>query len=180
MNYLKLVNKENPLDKCDVPLYLREISREFNIGKNNLLDKKVKYWFEKMAKCALKENIVLKNISAYRSYEYQEKLYEDYKKNNLENLDMSSAKAGYSEHQTGFALDINMDNIKFYDTNEYKWLCLNAHRFGFILRYPEGKENITGYKFEPWHFRYVGKKHAKEIKEENLTLEEYLKKANLG
>ena len=174
MNYLRLVNKNNPMEKCDVPFYLKEIDHKYNIGKNNRLDKKVKFWFETMAKAALKDDIVLKNISAYRSYEYQEKLYETYKENNLENLDMSSAKAGYSEHQTGFALDINMDNINFFDTLEYKWLSKNAQRYGFVLRYPKGKENITGYKFEPWHFRFVGKKHAKNIYNDNLTLEEYL------
>ena len=177
MNYLRLVNKSNPLEKCDIPFYLREIDHKYNIGKNNLLDKKVKFWFEKMAKDALKDNIVLKNISAYRSYEYQEKLYETYKENNLENLDMSSAKAGYSEHQTGLALDINMDNINFLDTDEYKWLVNNAYKYGFILRYPKGKESITGYKFEPWHYRYVGKKHAKIIHNNDLTLEEYLEYA---
>lgn len=176
MNYLKLVNKSNPLEKCDVPLYLKEINHEYNIGKNNLLDKKVKFWFELMAKNAKKDNIILKNISAYRSYEYQEKLYESYKENNLENLDMSSAKAGFSEHQTGFALDINMDNINFYETDEYKWLSKNAYKYGFILRYPKDKENITGYKFEPWHYRFVGRKHSKIIYENNLTLEEYIEK----
>jgi len=173
MNYLKLVNKNNPLDECDIPFNLKEINHKYNLGKNNLLEKKVKKQFEKMAKKALKENIVLKNISAYRSFEYQKKLYESYKKANLPNLDMSSAQAGTSEHQTGLALDINMDNINFYNTKEYSWLLKNAHKFGFILRYPKGKEQITGYKFEPWHFRYVGKKHAYFITKNNLTLEEY-------
>lgn len=178
MNYLKLVNKSNPLDKCDIPLNLKKINHKYNIGKNNLLESKVKKKFEKMAKKALKENIVLKNISAYRSYEYQKKLYEGYKKKNLPNLDMSSAKAGYSEHQTGLALDINMDNINFYNTKEYNWLLNNSYKYGFILRYPKGKEEITGYKFEPWHYRYVGKKHALFITKNNLTLEEY-KQSNL-
>lgn len=179
MNYLRLVNKENPLSKCDIPFNLKKINNKYNDGKNNLLDKRVKLYFERMARCALKENIILKNISAYRSYEYQEKLYNHYKKINLTNLEMSSARAGYSEHQTGFALDINDDNISFAKSKEFTWLNQNAYNFGFILRYPLGKEHITGYKFEPWHYRFVGKKVAKKIYFNNLTLEEYLENSKL-
>jgi D-alanyl-D-alanine carboxypeptidase len=119
-----------------------------------------------MATNALKENVSLKSISAYRNYEYQNILYK---------ISYKSAKAGYSEHQTGFSLDINMDNINFKKTLEYNWLSKNAYKYGFILRYPKNKENITGYTFEPWHFRYVGKKHAKYIYMQGLTLEEYIK-----
>nr|WP_262588498.1 M15 family metallopeptidase [Staphylococcus sp. IVB6181] len=87
---------------------------------------------------------------------------------------------GYSEHQTGLAFDVgsnryNKDFLKEYgETPEGKWLAKHAHEYGFILRYPKGKEQITGYQYEPWHFRYVGKKTAKAIYDKQLTLEEYL------
>lgn len=174
MDYLILVNKQNKLGLNYIPKKLKKIKSKYNLGKNNLLNKKAKHFFEKMAKEALKENIVLKNISAYRSYDYQKKLYNNYKNNNLKNIDMISAKAGFSEHQTGLALDINNDIINFKNTKEYKWLLNNSFKYGFILRYPKGKEYITGYNFEPWHFRFVLIKNAKIMYKKKLTLEEYL------
>jgi len=133
--------------------------------------------FMKMADAATLDNIVIKNASGYRSYNYQVNLYDNYvKKDGKEAADTYSARPGFSEHQTGFALDINMDNINFYETIEYQWLSKNAYKYGFILRYPKDKEYITGYKFEPWHYRYVGRKHSKKIYENNLTLEEYIEK----
>ena len=85
-----------------------------------------------------------------------------------------SAKPGQSEHQTGIAFDINQANRSFVGTKEAKWLQENCYKFGFIIRYPEGKESITGYVYEPWHIRYVGENVAKEIFESGLCLEEYL------
>ena len=90
-----------------------------------------------------------------------------------------SAKPGHSEHQTGLAVDVegsNHDYDDFENSKEFAWMKKNAHLFGFILRYPEGKTTITGFKYEPWHYRYVGKDVAKIIYEENLTLEEYYDK----
>jgi len=113
-------------------------------------------------------------FSGYRSYQKQESLYNYYKDDNY------SAKPGFSEHQTGLAIDISYKNIglidEFSNTIAFKKLFDNAHKYGFILRYPKDKENITGYYFEPWHWRYVGKIHATKIKEENLVLEEYIYK----
>ena len=87
------------------------------------------------------------------------------------------AKPGESEHHTGLAIDIKSgDTSPFIISKEYVWLKKNAHKYGFILRYPEGKEEITGYAFEPWHYRYVGKKIAKFITKNNMTLEEYIEK----
>jgi hypothetical protein len=100
-------------------------------------------------------------------------------KDGIEDASRYSARPGQSEHQTGLALDLASQSGKctlstcFKDTDEGKWLNENAWKYGFILRYPEGKEEITGYMFEPWHFRYVGKKEAKKIQDSGLTIEEY-------
>jgi LAS superfamily LD-carboxypeptidase LdcB len=117
--------------------------------------------------------------SAYRSYERQEVIYnqlllEDY------NNAMISAKPGHSEHQTGLSVDITCRKVSYYlderfaDTEEGQFVLNNAHHYGFIIRYPRGKEQITGYLYEPWHLRYVGKEAAKVIYDEDLTLEEYI------
>lgn len=139
------------------------------------VDKTAKEKFEKMKKAALKDNISLKIVSAYRSYSSQSAIY-----NNNVSLhgtriaNRFSAKPGQSEHQTGLAFDINQANRSFVGTKEALWLQKNCYRFGFIIRYPSGKESITGYVYEPWHIRYVGEKVAKEIYESGLCLEEYL------
>lgn len=119
-------------------------------------------------------------FSGYRSYNYQENLYlSDLYNYGQEYVDKYTAKPGHSEHQTGLAFDIGGESRCwadpcFDDTEEAKWLAENAHRFGFILRYPMGKEDITGYGYESWHFRYVGEEHARKIYEGGLSLEEYL------
>ena len=90
--------------------------------------------------------------------------------------DTYSARPGHSEHQTGLAIDLaafNSNLNNFEETKEYEWVKDNAHLYGFILRYPKGKEHITGYMFEPWHYRYVGTKVAKEIYEMDITFDEY-------
>lgn len=117
-----------------------------------------------------------RSSSPFRDYETQNTLFNRYVNNNgLEYALKSSAKPGFSEHQTGLAMDLNNGSsmYDFASTQESKWLQKNAHKYGFILRYPEGKENITGYKFEPWHYRYVGVEAATYIYENNLTFEEY-------
>lgn len=86
------------------------------------------------------------------------------------------AKPNYSEHQLGLALDINADKSRCDNDTVYQWLAQNAYRYGFILRYPEGKESITGIDYEPWHYRYVGKEAAQEMQAEGVCLEEYLGK----
>ena len=89
-----------------------------------------------------------------------------------------SAKPGHSEHQTGLAVDVegsNNDYDKFESSIEFNWMINNSYKYGFILRYPKGKENITGFKYEPWHYRYVGIELAKYLYKNNLTLEEYKK-----
>ena len=133
-----------------------------------------------MFKEAENDGAYLSISSGYRSYQYQKTLFNNYvARDGIEAASRYSARPGQSEHQTGLALDIAAKSGKctlsscFKETNEGKWLNENAWKYGFILRYPEGKEEITGYMFEPWHFRYVGKKEAKKIFESGLTVEEY-------
>lgn len=137
---------------------------------------------EKMFDSASDENLDLIAASGYRSYKRQKNIFEYKAKQRGEEVaNQTSARPGQSEHQTGLAMDITSPDMdyhlyeKFGQTKEGKWLKENAHKFGFILRYPKEKENITGYSYEPWHFRYVGKEIAKDIYNENVTLEEYLR-----
>mgnify|MGYP001157749053 CR=1 FL=1 len=119
-------------------------------------------------------NLELIVYSAYRSYEKQLSLWQE----SSSFHDMYLAKPGHSEHQTGLALDLATLNtglsMAFENTDVFLYLRYHAHEYGFILRYPEGKAHITGYAYEPWHFRFVGTKIAFIIFKENLTLEEYL------
>lgn len=112
--------------------------------------------------------------SGFRSYNVQKNLYNNYvKRDGAANADRYSARPGHSEHQTGLAFDINYADSRFAGTEQAIWLAENAYKYGFILRYPEGKENITGYKYEPWHYRYIGVENATKIFSSGLTLEEY-------
>ena len=123
-----------------------------------------------------KENIILIGSSAYRSYKSQLRiLKEETDKKGVDYADKYVAKPGQSEHQSGLAVDVT-NRVRCFDktSKESQWLANNAYKFGFILRYPDGKEDITGYNYEPWHIRYVGKDIAKEIYMKNITLEEYL------
>ena len=132
--------------------------------------------FEKMVQAAKKDGIGLWNVSGYRSYSTQKSLYNNYKARDGQTLaDTYSARPGSSEHQTGLATDINTASSKahFENTKEYAWLIKNCYKYGFILRYPQGKTYITGYKFEPWHYRYVGVEAATYIHNNNITFEEY-------
>lgn len=119
--------------------------------------------------------------SGYRSYNTQAALYKSYVSNNGQSAaDKYSAKPGQSEHQTGLSIDITCAALNyllddtFADAEEGKWVAENAHRFGFIVRYPKGKEDITGYFYEPWHIRYLGIELSTKVYESGLTLEEYM------
>lgn len=134
-----------------------------------------------MVAAAKSQGVTLSILSAYRSYSYQSTLYNNYvKRDGKAAADRYSARPGHSEHQTGLAFDFGGTTTKhnfessYADTKEGKWLAANAQKYGFILRYPKGKEHITGYMFEPWHFRYVGSGEAPKIKSTGKTLEEYL------
>lgn len=116
--------------------------------------------------------------TGYRSYSYQNTLYTNYVKNNGEAAaNRFSAKPGESEHQTGLCCDVGVNGVGLTDFNnrpEAKWIADHAHEYGFILRYPKDKEDVTGYMYESWHIRYVGKDVAAEIWEQGICLEEYL------
>ena len=119
-------------------------------------------------------------VSDFRTYQYQEQLYNNYvARDGQEAADQYSARPGHSEHQTGLAVDVGSTDsasnltVEFGDTPEYEWMKDVAHEYGFIVRYPEGKEHITGYQYEPWHLRYIGDE-AEAIYESGLSLEEYL------
>lgn len=113
--------------------------------------------------------------SGYRSYDYQAGLYQRYvDRSGKAEADRYSARPGHSEHQTGLAFDLNTISDEFKDTNEGKWVAENCHKYGFIIRYPEDKESVTGYMYEPWHIRYLGVDTATAVYESGLCLEEYL------
>jgi len=130
---------------------------------------------KKMQAAAKKEGYSLGLLSGFRSYETQKKLYNSYvAKYGQKTTDTFSARPGHSEHQTGLAFDVGAISDSFGDTKEGKWLEANAYKYGFIIRYPKNKTTITGYKYEPWHIRYLGKTVAKEVFDSGLCLEEYL------
>lgn len=177
--YLVLVNKEYKLPENYVPSKLELISNEF-ANENKYLREEARIAFETLSKNAKKLGYRIIAVSTYRDYEYQNKLYNMYvEEKGLDYADKCSARPGHSEHQTGLAVDVegsNHDYDEFENSKEFIWMKENAYKYGFILRYPKGKEKITGFKYEPWHYRYVGLDTAKTIHDENLTLEEYYDK----
>ena len=173
---LILVNKYYYLSPDCIPNNLETIS--INYARSNMrLVSSAKNAFEEMAQAAEKDGLKIIAMSTYRSYNYQQNLYNRYvKKDGKEKADTYSARPGYSEHQTGLAVDIcneTEDYTNFESTQEFVWMNNNAHNYGFILRYPKGKENETKYQYESWHYRYVGIEVAKYIHEHNISFEEY-------
>lgn len=139
------------------------------------LDLQASQALEQLQAAALEAGYDIPTLSAYRSYEYQGTLYNSYvERDGQEAADTYSARAGFSEHQSGLAFDVGELDNAYGETSAGKWLYAHCHEFGFILRYPQGKESITGYMYEPWHIRYVGKDIATDIYEKKVTLEEYL------
>ncbi|MDD2409868.1 MAG: M15 family metallopeptidase [Bacilli bacterium] len=125
---------------------------------------------------AIAINLNIYIASGYRSFEYQKGLYEKYENRDGKDMaDTYSARAGHSEHQSGLAFDLNSIDSSFAATDEGKWVNENAYLYGFIIRYPKGKEKITGYKYEPWHLRYVGLSLAEKLYNDGewITMEEY-------
>ena len=176
---LLLVNKYNYLTEDYVPSNLENISTTYARSGMQLV-KEAKEAFETLSENAKKDGMNVIAMSSYRSYDYQVNLYNNYvAQDGKEAADKYSARPGYSEHQTGLAVDVyNLDlpYTSFEETKEFTWMQENAYKYGFILRFPKDKVDITGYQYESWHYRYVGKKVAKEIKDNNLTLEEYIAK----
>ena len=176
-NELMLTNKFYSLDNSYNSDNMVKVSKEYSYGENQMLTNATFDAFLNMFKAAKKEDLTLIINSSYRSYESQEKIYNDYKnKQGEEFANKIAAKAGFSEHQTGMAIDIQTygSNASTFETfDEFKWLKDNAHKYGFILRYPKDKEYLTGYEYESWHYRYVGIDAATYIYENNITFDEY-------
>lgn len=171
-----LVNKYIYLPSDYIPNNLVTISSKYSVS-NKMLVYEAKEAFEQMAQDAKERGYTIRAISAYRSYDYQKQLYDSYlSKDSMENVDTYSARPGYSEHQTGLVIDVDNKETNFENfesTKEFTWMENNAQLYGFILRYPKDKQEITGYTYESWHYRYVGKEIATYIKNNNITFDEY-------
>ena len=171
-----LVNKHYYLEEDYIPNNLEEINTQYALKGMKLVNV-AKEAFEEMSAAARKENLKIVAMSTYRDYNYQENLYNKYvKQDGIEKADLYSGRPGFSEHQTGLAVDVYNGKetyTNFHKTKEFTWMQEHAKEYGFILRYPENKENETGYEYESWHYRYVGIDIAKYINDNNITYEEY-------
>lgn len=202
--YLMLVNKKKPLGEDHIPEDLVAVDSSICTKESQLVKNAAIAAQALIAEMRAEGFTDVKITSAYRSYARQDQLFEGYISNEMsKNPSLTrdeaeeivlgySAKAGYSEHQSGLCIDlINTEkmldlvnfgsetpnspyDLGFAELDEYKWLLENAHRFGFILRYPENKTNKTGYNYESWHYRFVGVDAATKIYKKGITLEEYL------
>ena len=184
MNYDILVNKENLLPSDYIPEDMIEIHEPMGSKIDqtyvNMLNIEAYKWFKIMQIDAYKLGYEIFIDSSYRSYTYQEQVFNtNVVEKGLDHATKYVAPPGGSEHQTGLAFDVifrrdgEMIEEQKEEDPEIVWLHKNAYKYGFILRYPKGKEESTGFSYEPWHFRFVGKELAKELHDENLTLEEY-------
>ncbi|MDY0406980.1 M15 family metallopeptidase [Virgibacillus sp. 179-BFC.A HS] len=183
---LSLVNKSHALPTDFVPKDLVTPDVPFPFTEDlpkKQMRKPAANAMENMFAAAKKDGINLYAQSGYRSYERQEALFASYaEKDGEDAANKYSARPGQSEHQTGLTMDVTSPAIdfgideRFADTKEGKWLAAHCADYGFIIRYPKGKEDITKYEYEAWHIRYVGEKAAKQIMKNHSTLEEYLKK----
>ena len=154
-----IANKTYPLPESYAPGWDEEASAQLHV----------------MFAAAKQDGITLFVKSGYRSYIDQKIIYNGYvARDGKEKADTYSARPGHSEHQTGLAFDLNSTANSFADTPEAAWIAANSYKYGFIVRYPKGKEHITGYIFEPWHVRYLGVEKAKEVFDSGLCLEEFL------
>lgn len=166
-----IVNKQRALSSAFVPKNLvtiqsDQLRSDTATALNGLMD------------AARADGVNFKIISGYRSYQYQTGVYGSYvKKDGQAKADTYSARPGHSEHQTGLAVDLGTGtcdlSICFGDTAGGKWLLANSYKYGFIIRYPKGKENLTGYQYEPWHIRYLGVDLATSVYKSGLTLEQF-------
>lgn len=187
--FLMLVNREDTIDENYVPSDLVPITDVRKDGRSESMvetaEKALQALFIEMRAAGYTDVSV---TSGYRSYGKQVSLYNTYteremSENNISRaeaekiVDTYSARPGTSEHQTGLCCDMhNLSSAsqRFAEEEVYTWLIENCYKFGFVLRFPEGKEDITGYSFEPWHYRYVGRYHASEMHRLDMCLEEYI------
>ena len=175
---LIVVNRWNELPE-DYEVELTELSN------GQMVDSRIYPYLQEMFDAARTEGVYPVVREGYRTAEEQQEILDD-KIQSYINQGYSQVKAertakewvalpGTSEHQLGIAVDINADKSKCSNEEVYAWLAENAYKYGFVLRYPPGKQKITGTSYEPWHYRYVGEEAAKEIYERGICLEEYFK-----
>lgn len=171
-----LINKHFYLSESYIPGDLVEMSVQY-ASKGVKLSNTAYEPFKEMANAMKAVGLNMYASSTYRDYSYQVELYEDYVKRDGEEVaDTFAARPGHSEHQTGLTADLATSSgglKKFGESKEYQWMIENAHHYGWILRYPVGKECITGYEAEPWHWRYVGKDLAEKVVQSGLSYDEY-------
>ncbi|WP_164880490.1 M15 family metallopeptidase [Clostridium manihotivorum] len=180
-----LVNKDCMLKDSYVPSDLVVPKVDFSKSitcERKLIKREAGEALEKLCEAAKKQNVNLYIECGYISYKSQEILIKKMGKEEEAEDDKYVATPGANEHQTGLAIDItnndgenSYNKVKFSETKEGQWLAKNCYEYGFILRYPQGKENVTGYKYKPWHIRYVGKDISRVIQAKNITLEEYIR-----
>lgn len=178
-----IVNKTRPLPEGYTPPDLIVPAVKLRLGEDAeqmKISKQVENGLLEMFAAAEKQSITLVFGSGFRSFELQKQFYDSYvAQDGQEAADRYSARPGTSEHQTGLSFDAtNIDEkchleVCFAETPEGKWIKDNSYKYGFIVRYPDGKENITGYQYEPWHLRYVGKELSAELYKSGLTMEEF-------
>ncbi len=186
---LFIINKEFPVDKNYKAPDLAGIKyfAPDRAAETRFMRSEAAQAFNSMIEAAANDGYKIVMTTAYRSYDFQKMLYTNYvNKYGQAEADTFSARPGTSEHQGGLAADISAASVNyqlssdFGKTKEGIWIAENAHNFGFIIRYPEGKTDITGYIYEPWHVRYVGKTAASEIYRLGCTLEEYCMMNGIG
>ncbi len=200
-NIISLVNVNRDRDYYDNPIptdisklekmivnkyyYLEEDYEPDNVVKispshayeGNSINEEVYSAFKNLAEEAKSDGYTILINSSYRDYNSQKEVWESRKDlYGTRKADAFAARPGHSEHQTGYSIDVadfyDVDDT-FGNTESFKWMSQNCYKYGFILRYPENKEDITGYSYEPWHYRYVGKELAMKIQKEDITFDEY-------
>lgn len=189
--YLYLANKDHPVDENYDPGTLVPLSTDYSKGGIQLESRTAQALYAMMDEMRAAGISDVYVTSAYRTFNYQQSLYNKYiaeekakglsPADAVKKVETYSAPPGYSEHQTGFVVDFmtsTMSNLdeSFEGTKAFAWLSENCYRFGFILRYPKSADKIaiTGYDYEPWHYRFVGREAATEIMKRGITLEEFL------
>ncbi|MGM0688932.1 MAG: M15 family metallopeptidase [Bacillota bacterium] len=176
---LALVTKETTLRSDYVPYDLQPVPAYMNPSYNMKLREEALEYLTALWDAADADGVTVSIRSAYRSYSTQKSLFQDYaSRHGEEKANRFSARPGQSEHQLGTTVDFGGTAVDFTaafaQTEQGEWLAENAYKYGFAMSYPQGKEHITGYIFEPWHYRYIGIDAAREWKESGKTLKEYL------